>query len=263
MCAMDQMINVLIVEDEPAIAQLIKIYLLELGYQIDLFHQAEAALDALENKIYQLCILDWMLPSMQGIDFLKIIRPKFKNLKVLMLTAKSDPDSVVMGIESGADDYLTKPFDGKILKARIFNLMRRYEFEKSLQKEISNSNYINKTENILLVNNISSENIMSLGDVSIDLEKYIVKNKEQVVNLTLSEFKLLSALVLAQGQVLTREQLVHKIQGDDISVTGRTIDTHIFALRKKMSDWSKHIETIRGVGYRILISLEDSSEEMR
>ena len=233
----------LIVEDDHAIAQLLKIHLSELGLQVNVFHEAETAFSELENKSYALLILDWMLPGIQGIDLLKKIRSTNTTanttLKILMLTAKADADSIVMAIEAGADDYLTKPFDEKVFLARVRNLLRRIDFEKNILNPFPAS--------------------IETDGLSIHFAKYTVQYHGENIHLTPSEFKLLASLFKAQGHVLTRDQLMGLIQGDDVNVTGRTIDTHIFALRKKLGVWADHIETIRGVGYRILISDEDKS----
>lgn len=247
---MDQMNKAIVIEDEAAIAQLLNIHLKEAGFNVDVFHDAETAFSSMQIKNYQLCLLDWMLPGVQGIDFLKRIRPHHPDLKILMLTAKADPDSVVNGLESGADDYLTKPFDAKVFAARVRNLMRRSQFEQQLRQSSTG------------VSSEVTQDEMTIDGATIHFKKHFVKNKGVEVHLTPSEFKLLGSLFKAQGQVLTREQLIDQIQGEDVSVTGRTIDTHVFALRKKMGDWSNHIETIRGVGYRILISADDVSEHL-
>ncbi len=246
---MDQMTKAIVVEDETSIAKLLKIHLKESGFEVDIFHDAESAFAGLQLKNYQLCLLDWMLPGIQGIDFLKRIRPGHPELKVLMLTAKADPESIVQGLEAGADDYLTKPFESKVFTARVRNLMRRYHYEDQLRTS-------NPKETMQAADEIT------IDRATIHFKKHFVKNQGVEIHLTPSEFKLLASLFKAQGQVLTREQLIDQIQGEDVSVTGRTIDTHVFALRKKMGSWSNHIETIRGVGYRILISADDVSENM-
>lgn len=241
----------LVVEDEVAISQLLKINLAQLGFEVTTCTQAEQAYHELQKQKYDLCLLDWMLPGMQGVDFLKKIRPEYQNLKVMMVTAKADADSIVLGLESGADDYLPKPFDSKVLAARVRHIMRRLQFEQQLQ--------VNSHEVSPKKTQTASEEFVFDG-MQIHFSKHIVKHQGQDIHLTPSEFKLLAALVKAQGQVLTRDQLISLIQGEDVTVTGRTIDTHIFALRKKIGSWSKYIETIRGVGYRILISTQDTSE---
>lgn len=256
---MDQAINdyiknkmALVVEDEVTIAQLLKIHLSQLGFEVEICHDAETAFAQLKNKPYDLCLLDWMLPGVQGLDLLKKIRPHYDSLKIMMVTAKADSDSIVMGLESGADDYLPKPFDSKVITARIRHLMRRAQFEQNLKNRI--------VVKVQEKNELSD--MITFNELSIHFDKHIVKYQNKDIHLTLSEFKLLVALFKAQGSVLTREQLINSIQGEDVSVTERTIDTHIFALRKKIGAWSKYIETIRGVGYRILISVADISEEV-
>lgn len=250
MYAMVQMNKAIVIEDEQAIGQLLKMHLQDAGFEVDVFQDAETAFSGMQIKSYQLCLLDWMLPGIQGIDFLKRIRPHHPEIKVLMLTAKADPDSIVYGLESGADDYLTKPFDAKVFSARVRNLMRRSQYESRLKQAAEG---LPATEGL---------DEMTIDGATIHFKKHFVKNKGVEVHLTPSEFKLLASLFKAQGQVLTREQLIDQIQGEDVSVTGRTIDTHVFALRKKMAEWAVHIETIRGVGYRILISADDVSENL-
>ena len=232
----------LVIEDDPAIAQLLKLNLAEMGLDAEVCGDAKTA----ENRIaggYSLVLLDWMLPGVQGIDFLKRNRAKLGSTKLMMITAKADPDSIVEGLESGADDYLPKPFDSRVLAARVRQLMRRLQFESVMTRPQSTESAETK-----------------LGDLKIDFAKHVVSLKGGEVHLTPSEFKLLSELIKAQGRVLTRDRLIDLIQGEDVTVTGRTIDTHVFTLRKKIGDWAKNIETIRGVGYRILMSAQDGSE---
>lgn len=239
--------SALVVEDEPAIAQLLNIHLTKMGFAVEVCHDAESALVQIEQKRFELCLLDWMLPGLQGVDFLRQIRPKNREMKIMMVTAKADPESIVDGLDSGADDYLPKPFDAKVLVARVRQLLRRLQFEQQLQQSLQEKEVQDK---------------VSFDQLTIHFSQHTVQYKNSDVHLTFSEFKLLEALFKAQGQVLTREKLIDSIQGDDVSVTERTIDTHIFALRKKIGAWSKHIETVRGVGYRILIAVADSSEEV-
>ncbi|MFN3454963.1 MAG: response regulator transcription factor [Pseudobdellovibrio sp.] len=224
--------NVLIVEDEPAIAELIALTLRDLDVNIEKVASAEQAQFLLQNKTYQLVLLDWMLPGMQGIDLIGAIKKSAAEPLVVMVTAKADPDSIVQGLESGADDYLTKPFDSRVLTARVKNLLKR---SQQNTKEES----------------LGSFEKYELNGLYLDYGKVEVSLRGQSIHLTPSEFKLLGLLLKSQGRVLTRDQLIDLIQGEDVSVTGRTIDTHVFALRKKLSDWAEHIETIRGVGYRV------------
>ena len=218
-----------------------------MGLSIDIAPDAESAALFLQKQKYSICLLDWMLPGAQGIDLLKELRREKNPIKILMITAKVDSASIVNALESGADDYLTKPFDYHVLIARVRNLLRRVEFEKQIHSD-SDLNPSKK-----------EAQSMTLQGLSIDFLKHTVFINNENIHFTLSEFKLISALLKAQGQVLTRNELIHLIQGDDVNVTGRTIDTHVFALRKKLGSWSNHIETIRGVGYRIIISAADST----
>jgi two-component system phosphate regulon response regulator PhoB len=240
----------LVVEDEAAISQLLKINLTQMGFEVQTCADAESAFLELQAQRYDLCLVDWMLPGVQGVDFVKKVRPKLSHLKLMMVTAKADADSIVMGLEAGADDYLPKPFDSKVLAARVRHLMRRQQQEDIWLKKIEGSE--NKSSDF--------PDQIEFNGLSIHFTKHIVRYGGVDIHLTPSEFKLLAALFKAQGQVMTRDHLIDLIQGEDVSVTGRTIDTHIFSLRKKIGDWAKHVETIRGVGYRILISLSDISE---
>lgn len=256
---MDQQINefiksksALVIEDDPAISQILKLNLLQMGFNVHTELSAEAAEENIQKNQYALCLLDWMLPQTQGIDFLKKNRHLLGSTKVMMITARADADSIVNGLDSGADDYLTKPFEAKVLAARVRQLMRRLVVEQELQNN-NRDQLKNKT--------LFMPEEYSFDGLKIHFTKHIVNFNSVDVHLTPSEFKLLAELIKAQGQVLTRDKLIDLIQGSDVTVTGRTIDTHIFALRKKIGAWSQHIETIRGVGYRILISVQDSTEE--
>lgn len=243
----------LIVEDEMAIAQLMKMNLVHMGFEVEVCNDAEAGLRSFESGQFELCLLDWMLPQMQGIDLLKTMRLQHRQTKIMMVTAKADPESIVSGLDSGADDYLPKPFDIKVLQARVRHLMRRLHAEEQSHLRFEKNNPSGTASSN------GSQEIRHDG-LEIDIPKHRVKHKNEEIHLTPSEFKLLVSLYKAQGSVMTREQLIDIIQGEDVSVTGRTIDTHIFALRKKIGAWSKYIETVRGVGYRILISTDDISE---
>jgi two-component system phosphate regulon response regulator PhoB len=254
MCAMVQIINdfiknknAMVIEDDPAIAQILKLNLLNLGFEVDVFNEADKAEQGLTRKNYALCLLDWMLPKTQGIDFLRKNRSQLSQTKVMMVTARVDSESVVDGLDSGADDYLTKPFDAAVLAARVRQLMRRLQFETELKNRPG-------------AENAAEPEKLGFAGLSVDVTKHIVNLNGEDTHLTPSEFKLLAELLKAGGKVLTRERLIDLIQGEDVNVTGRTIDTHIFTLRKKIGSWAHHIETIRGVGYRILISLQDKSE---
>lgn len=224
--------HVLIVEDEPEIRELIALQLRRSGYTTTEVSDASEALHAIDVMEPDLICLDWMLPGLNGVDFLRMLRIKETEIRrpVLLLTAKASPEDIVYGLEAGADDYMTKPFDSKVLLARVKALLRRNETLKAQEPSVQ---------------------FLEIGCLSIDQRTYQVRVSGEEVHLTPSEFKLLTTLALEVGRVLTRDRLIQEIQGDGISVIGRTIDTHVFGLRKKLGVASDMIETIRGIGYRI------------
>lgn len=220
--------QVLVIEDETEIRELISLLLLRQGYRVQQCSSALEGTEQLMKSNYDLIILDWMLPQMSGLEFLKAIQPS--KTPVLMVTAKAEPQDIVAGLENGADDYITKPFEPSVLTARVRSLLRRTQ--SALQT------------------NLDSENL-SNGKISMNLKTYEVLIGGEQIHLTPSEFKILSEMMKSQGRVLTRDHLIDVVQGEGISVTGRTIDTHVFGLRKKLGTESDWIETIRGVGYRV------------
>ncbi|MFN8847641.1 MAG: response regulator [Bdellovibrionales bacterium] len=215
-----------VVEDESEIRELMTLHLSRQGYQVIESGSTEEAIEKMKAQSFDLLVLDWMLPGLSGVEFLDKMRSLRLNAKVLMVTAKSEPQDIVFGLEKGADDYLTKPFDPSVFLARVKVLLRRNAPEDFVQ------------------------NTFELDGLKINFDSYEVSLKSQPLHLTPSEYKLLVVLIQSQGRVLTRDQLIERVQGEGISVTGRTIDTHIFGLRKKLAEWADHIDTIRGIGYR-------------
>lgn len=220
--------QVLVIEDETEIRELISLLLLRQGYRVQQCVSAVEGLEQMKKASYDLIILDWMLPHMSGIEFLKAQRPD--HAPVLMVTAKAEPQDIVAGLEAGADDYITKPFEPSVLTARVRSLLRRSRLAQTTP---------------------SDKEIFTVGGISLNVKTYDVRIKGEQIHLTPSEFKILSEMMASQGRVLTRDHLIDVVQGEGISVTGRTIDTHVFGLRKKLGAESEWIETIRGVGYRI------------
>lgn len=220
--------QVLVVEDESEIRELISLLLLRQGHRVQQCSSALEGLDQLRKNNFDLIVLDWMLPQMSGIEFLKQISGL--KIPVLMVTAKTEPADIVQGLEAGADDYITKPFETAILTARVKALLRRTQ--KSQGADAAKSH-------------------LKVGGIAMNMDTYEVRLKGEQIHLTPSEFKILSEMILNQGRVLTRDQLIETVQGEGISVTGRTIDTHVFGLRKKLETEADWIETIRGVGYRV------------
>ncbi|MCB0379135.1 MAG: response regulator transcription factor [Bdellovibrionales bacterium] len=227
------------VEDERDIGDLLSFHIKQMGFETEHALSGEEALAKLNKIHFDLIILDWMLPGLSGVEIAQLVRKMdtFKEVAILMLTAKSDPDSIVEGLESGADDYVTKPFSAEVLKARIQSLLRRMERMKMAPKnEESPQQPVDDIE---------------LGPLRVSLKVYKAYLKDEELNLTPSEFKLLTTMLQERGRVLTRARLIEEVQGEGITVIGRTIDTHVFGLRKKLGEFSDLIETVRGVGYRI------------
>lgn len=230
-------VNVLVVEDETEIRELMALHLLRQGFKVQECASGEEAQHKIQNQKYNLVVLDWMLPGTSGFEFLKTMKRSLNSAAVLMVTAKTEPPDIVAGLEAGADDYLTKPFDPGVFLARVRSLLRRSQWIADASAATAGTT--------------SSKDKLLINGLSIHLKTYEVKLGEEPLHLTPSEFKLLTTLFESQGGVLTRDQLIENIQGEGINVTGRTIDTHVFGLRKKLGTWSDNIETIRGVGYRV------------
>lgn len=229
----DSLTHILVVEDEQEIRELIALHLLRQGYRVTECSSAEEGLNELSrNNNYQLFILDWMLPGLSGVDIVEKIKAKNSQSSVLMVTAKSEPSDIVAGLEKGADDYVTKPFNPAVLIARVKALLRRGRQNATPGQD---------------------ESEVQVAGLRMNFKLYEISYNGEPLHLTPSEFKLLGALVQNQGCVLTREQLIENIQGEGINVVGRTIDTHVFGLRKKLGGWGDNIETIRGIGYRVRV----------
>lgn len=225
--------TICLVEDEPQIQEILKNFLEKEGYKTMVFSDGEkASLFIKSSKENIDCfILDRMIPGKNGIEICQEIRKNsfFHLVPILMLTALSQPEEIVEGLDAGADDYMTKPFDINVLNAKIRTLMRR----------ISNTHTI-------------PSQLLNHKGISIDLDQCKVWVKNEPIELTLSEFKILCCLFHSPGKVFTRNQIVEFIQDGPVHVTDRTVDTHVFGLRKKLKDEASAIETIRGIGYRLI-----------
>ena len=221
--------KILVVEDESDIRDLMCLHLKREGYPVDWTDNGEEALKKLSLETYGLAVLDWMLPGISGLDVCKKIQTdRQKKFPVLMVTARADAIDIVLGLESGADDYVTKPFEIPVFLARVRALLRRSDAEAQ-----------------------AGVTQYTAGQLVLDTERHLVECAGKPVQLTPSEFKLLTALLRNQGRVLSRDRLIELVQGDGVSVVDRAIDTHVFGLRKKMGPCADVIETIRGVGYRV------------
>ena len=220
------------VEDEVHIQQLIKYNLEANGYKVLTFESGESLLKECKNTIPDLFILDIMLPGMDGLELCRQLRQNIrtKNVPVIMLTAKSEEFDKVLGLELGADDYITKPFSVRELVARVKALFRRVNSSIPPEAEI-----------------------ISHGNISIDCTRREVYKDGKMIEMPLKEFELLKLLILNKGKVLSREVLLDKIWGFDYYGETRTVDVHIRYLRQKIEDDDSnpiYIDTVRGIGYR-------------
>lgn len=224
--------TILVTDDEEHILELIKFNLEREGYNVLLCENGEDSISIVQNNAIDLVVLDLMLPGIDGIEVLKRLRKmdKFEKLPVIMLTAKSEESDRILGLEIGADDYITKPFSVRELVARIKAVLRRSEV---------------KQEN--------NNKVINVKDLVINIEKHIVTINGNSVELTLKEFELLKILSENRGKVLSRNFLLDEIWGYEYFGETRTVDVHIRHLRKKIGDdkSNEYIETIRGVGYKM------------
>jgi two-component system OmpR family response regulator len=229
--------QVLIVEDDPDIANLVKLQLLDLNCDVDMSHDGIEGLEQFKSHQYDLVILDIMLPGMDGLDICKAIRAMASYVPVLMLTAKSTELDRVLGLELGADDYLTKPFSVMELVARVKALFRRVDAMQVSQTREAEDDKV----------------VIHAGDIEINTLSRTVKVKQQDITLTAREFDLLTFFALHPGQVFTRTQLLDKVWGYGHDGYEHTVNSHINRLRAKVEQnpaKPDYILTAWGVGYK-------------
>jgi two-component system, OmpR family, alkaline phosphatase synthesis response regulator PhoP len=221
--------RILVVEDEEDIQELVRYNLAKEGFHVDVVSTGEDALRRAREEMPNLIVLDLMLPGVDGLEVCKVLKsdPKTQALPIIMLTAKGEESDIVIGLELGADDYITKPFSPKVLVARARNILRRRN--KEMPAETS---------------------AVRAGEITIDPLRHSVTVKNQAVDLTATEFRVLHFLARKPGWVFTRQQIVDAVRGEDYAVTERSVDVQMVGLRRKLGECSDYIETIRGVGYR-------------
>ena len=222
--------RILVVEDEEDILELVRYNLVKEGYQVAGALTGEDALKKARAEMFDLIVLDLMLPGIDGLDVAKKLKgdQKTGQVPILMLTAKGEEADIVTGLELGADDYVTKPFSPRVLIARVRAILRR----KSGKPDADQTS------------------MLRIHNLEIDLGRRSVLISGQVVDLTYTEFQVLYILARRPGWVFTRSQIVDAVRGDDYPVTDRSVDVQVVGLRKKLGDCSRYIETVRGVGYR-------------
>lgn len=222
--------KILVVEDEKDIIKMLEYNLKKEGFKTLSAPDGEDALDLAVRQHPDLVILDLMLPGMDGLEVCKNLKGDAKTafIPIIMLTAKSQESDKIVGLELGADDYMTKPFSPRELIARIKAVLRRVKEKDKLPE------------------------VLKVGDLIIDLSKITVAVKDKPVELTAKEFELLKTLIKAKGRVLSRDYLLDTIWGFDHSmeIQTRTVDVHIRTLRKKLKSASKYIVTVKNYGYR-------------
>lgn len=218
-----------IVDDEPDIRELVSLHLGRAGFMTETFEKADDFYRFLDSKMPDLVVLDLMLPDADGLDVCKILRKSdaYSRIPIIMLTAKGEETDRVLGLELGADDYVTKPFSPRELVARVKAVLRR-EIKPEAEE----------------IQNIA-------GILSIDPGKHEVKLKGETVDLTSTEFRILRLLASKRGWVFSRDQMLDYLWGQEKAVLDRTIDVHIKHLREKLGEAAYLIKNIRGVGYKL------------
>lgn len=227
---MSEMSRILIVEDDPSLVELLRYNLETEGYDVSIARDGEGGMEAIDAQDPDLVVLDWMLPNMSGIEICRQMRQRTSTraTPVIMLTAKGEESDRIRGLETGADDYIVKPFSPAELTARIKAVLRRTHPEQS-------------------------GSMLEYEDIMMDLESHRVTRSGRAIKLGPTEFRLLKAFLERPGRVFSREQLLDKVWGRDIYVELRTVDVHIRRLRKALNDGNESdlIRTVRSAGYSL------------
>jgi two-component system response regulator RegX3 len=223
--------RILVVEDEPAIAEAVTYALAEAGYDVDAVGDGDDAIDAARGRPYDLMVLDLLLPGTQGMDVCRTLRDE-SDLPIVMLTARDTEVDRIVGLEIGADDYVTKPFSLVELVSRVRALLRRRELDRS-----------------------TTSSVRAVGGIELDMARHAATVDGRPLQLTRSEFRLVSLLASEPGRVFTREELVRHLWQSDFVGDRRAIDVHISNLRRKLEPeprQPRRIVTVRGMGYKLL-----------
>ena len=223
--------KILVVEDERDIVELLKYNLQQEDFEVDTVRNGADALQRAVDNPPDLILLDLMLPEVDGLIVCRLLKndPRTKKIPIIMLTAKTDESDRVTGLELGADDYITKPFSPREVVLRVNAVLRRLNASKEPDEE----------------------NQIETHGVVIDLDRHQVMTDDEAIDLTATEFKLITLFARSPGRVFNRNILMDVIWGQEYYGIDRTVDTHVSRLRRKLGDFGKHIETVYGVGYRL------------
>jgi len=221
--------KILVVDDEPEAVELIEFKLKEAGFEVSSAAEGVEALKKARQFLPSLIVLDLMLPEIDGLEVCKILRrdPATAGIPIIMLTAKAAELDRILGLELGADDYITKPFSPRELVLRVKKILQRGKQEENRKEEV-----------------------LKFGELTVDLPRHLVCWKTKGIELTATEFKLLTVLAQRRGRVQSREQLLRDVWEYNSLIDTRTVDTHMRRLREKLGPGAKFLDTVRGVGYR-------------
>lgn len=221
--------KILVVDDEPDILEFLQYNLEKEGFRVVTANDGEEGVEVAERESPDLIILDIMMPKMDGVETCRVLRskPQFANTVIAFLTAREEDFSQIAALETGGDDYITKPIRPRVFLSRIKALLRRNERRQTEE---------------------TVDNIVHISDLIIDRDRILVQRGEEKIELAKKEFELLNLLVSKPGKVFSREEIFHKVWGTDVIVGNRTIDVHIRKLREKIGD--SYIKTIKGIGYK-------------
>ena len=230
-------VNILLVEDEPAIQQMVAMSLRKAGYEVALTGDSLEAQDHIAGHLPDLILMDWMLPGMSGVEYARQLKKNdlTREIPIIMLTARSEESDKIRGFDSGADDYVTKPFSIRELQARVKAQLRRVQEPSTSTASDARPRYLES------------------GDIKIDLDKHEVFHRGENIELNPKEFELLVLLVSNKDKVVSREQILRKVWGYDYIGNARTVDVHVRWLRQKLekdADHPQHLQTVRGYGYK-------------
>lgn len=221
-------LTVMVVDDEPDLLELVAYNIRQDGHEVVTASDGLSALQLVKSRQPDVVVLDVMMPGLSGLEVARRLRSQTEtaSIPIVMLTARTEEKHELEGLDAGADDYIAKPFSMQVLIARVKAVARRVGAGGT------------------------KKNQMSLGPIAIDLDEHIATVDGEPMKLTITEFRILAALVSAQGKVLSRPALISRAIGPGVTVTERTIDVHVTSIRKKLGDHAGLIRTVRGVGYR-------------